>query len=335
MTYKNRYYDPDKPHHTPSGFRNLDTEVRIGGDVWRWRRERRAAGLPRQPEGGYDAFARRWSVKPDFAVEPAHQARPAVWWLGHATVLLRINGRYLITDPHLNHRASPLPMLGPVRKVPSPASVRELPPIDAVLISHNHYDHLDITTVRQLLRANAGVRFYVPLGLAEWVRAQGAKQVQELDWWDRRDDTDFEIHCVPAQHWSARGLFDRNRTLWSGWMVRAGAFSFYFSGDTGYTPYLADIADRLGAPTLAALPVGAYEPRWFMRGQHVNPMEAVQLHRELAIRQSLAVHWGTFELADDSLDEPLQALKQSLHEQDVGEDEFWVFKQGERRLIPK
>lgn len=333
MAPRNPYYDPAKPHHTPSGFRNLDSQVRIGGDVWRWHRERRAAGLPRTPAGGYAAFARRWLTQPDFTVNPNHAGQPAVWWLGHATVLLRINGSYLITDPHLNHRASPLPIVGPGRKVPSPAGVRELPRIDAVLISHNHYDHLDTSTVRQLLRANSRVSFYVPLGLADWVRAQGAAHVEELDWWDRRDARDFEIHCVPAQHWSARSLFDRNRTLWCGWVVCAGSFSFYFSGDTGYTPYLAEISQRLGAPQLAALPIGAYEPRWFMRGQHINPKEAVLLHRQLAVRQSLAIHWGTFELADDSLDDPPQALKQSLLEQDVNEDTFWILKQGEHRLI--
>lgn len=333
MRRSNRYYDPAKSHHTPTGFRNPDPDVRIGGDIWRWRRERRAAGLPKKPEGGYAAFAERWLMQPDFTLDPAQHTRPAVWWLGHATVLLRINGQHILTDPHLNHRASPLPMLGPERKVPAPASAAQLPRIDAVLISHNHYDHLDVTTVRQLLLANPAVAFYVPLGLADWVRKQGVRHVEELDWWDRRDHSAFEVHCVPAQHWSARTLLDRNRTLWCGWVIRGSGFNFYFSGDTGYTPHLAEISMRLGQPDLAALPIGAYEPRWFMRGQHVNPQEAVRLHRELAIRQSLAIHWGTFELADDSLDDPLHALKQSLLEQDVNAERFWIFKQGEARLM--
>ena len=333
MPRRNPYYDSSKPHHTPHGFRNLDPGVRIGGDFWRWRRERRASGLPRQPDGGYATFAERWLIQPDFTIDPSRASRPAVWWLGHATVLLRINGQHILTDPHLNHRASPLPVLGPERKVPAPANVTELPRIDAVLISHNHYDHLDITTVRQLLRANSRVVFYVPLGLAEWMRSLGAGYVEELDWWDRRDNTAFVVHCVPAQHWSARTLLDRNRTLWCGWVVRAAGFNFYFSGDTGYTPHLKDISDRLGPPDLAALPIGAYEPRWFMRAQHINPEEAVRLHRELAVRQSLAIHWGTFELADDSLDDPLHALQQSLREQEISEKTFWILRQGESRLI--
>lgn len=333
MSRSNPYYDPAKPHHTPTGFRNPDPGVRIGGDFWRWRRERRAAGLPGEPEGGYAAFAERWSMQADFAFAAAQASQPAVWWLGHATVLLRIDGMHVITDPHLGQRASPLPFLGPERKVPAPVRVQQLPKIDAVLISHSHYDHLDAQTVRQLIRANPGIIFYAPLGLADWLRTHGAHQVEELDWWDRREQHAFEVHCVPAQHWSARTPFDRNRTLWCGWLLRAGSFSFYFSGDTGYSPYLAEISERLGAPSLAALPIGAYEPRWFMRGQHINPEEAVRLHRQLAIRQSLAIHWGTFELADDSLDDPVHALKQSLLEQQVHEKEFWILRQGESRSI--
>ena len=331
MPKPNPYYDPSKPHHTPTGFRNPDTEVRIGGDLRRWRRERRAAGLPRPPKDGYEVFARHWRMKPDFTPDPSLGTRPLVWWLGHATVLLQFQGLYVLTDPHLNHRASPVPMLGPARKVAAPALVSELPKIDVVLISHSHYDHLDATTVRQLAEANPETRFYAPLGLAQWLRAHGVRQAHELDWWERRDHRELEIHCVPAQHWSARTLFDRNRTLWCGWMLRAPGFNFYFSGDTGYTPQLAEIAMRLGSPDLAALPIGAYEPRWFMQGQHVNPDEAVRLHRELAVRQSLAIHWGTFELADDSLDEPLGALKQALREREVPESRFWILKQGERK----
>ncbi|MGH8306988.1 MAG: MBL fold metallo-hydrolase [Gammaproteobacteria bacterium] len=334
MHKSNPYYNSGKSHHTQTGFRNPDSEVRIGGDFWRWRRERRAAGLPRPPAEGYAAFAERWWMQPDFKLDMSAKLRPVVWWLGHATVLLRIDGLHIITDPHLGKRASPLPFLGPHRKVRAPAEVHALPKIDAALVSHNHYDHLDAYTVRQLVRANPEVTFYVPLGLAAWLRARGAQHVEELDWWDRRDLLDIGIHCIPAQHWSARTLFDRNRTLWCGWMVKATGFSFYFSGDTGYTPYLADITQRLGPPDLAALPIGAYEPRWFMRGQHVNPEEAVRLHRELYVRQSLAIHWGTFELADDSLDDPLKALKRSLLEQEVSEDQFWVLRQGEARIVP-
>jgi L-ascorbate metabolism protein UlaG (beta-lactamase superfamily) len=240
-------------------------------------------------------------------------------------------GAHLITDPHFGRRASPLPFFGPQRRVPAPASVPALPSIDAVLISHNHYDHLDRTSLRQLLRSNPGLHCYAPLGLGAWLRGLGIKQVHELDWWQWREQDALQIHCVPAQHWSARGLFDRNRTLWCGWVVRGHGASFYFAGDTGYTPRLTEIAARLGAPDLAALPIGAYEPRWFMRGQHIDPPEAVRLHAELQVKRSLAIHWGTFELADDSLDQPVTDLRRALAAHALDEAAFWLLRQGEGR----
>jgi L-ascorbate metabolism protein UlaG (beta-lactamase superfamily) len=171
--------------------------------------------------------------------------------------------------------------------------------------------------------------------LKAWFQRRGAQHVHELGWWQKHGFQDLEIHCVPAQHWSARGLFDRNQTLWSGWVVKGFGQNFYFSGDTGYSPHLQEIASRLGSPDIAALPIGAYEPRWFMRTQHVNPPEAVQLHRELRARNSLAIHWGTFELADDSLDAPILSLQQALQQQDLGPEDFWVVRQGESRVLRK
>lgn len=330
MARRNPFFDPAKPHHTPEGFRNPDGAIRIGGDFWRWRRERRALGLPQPPAQGYADFAREWRVPADFGDTGAG---PRVWWLGHATVLLRLAGCYLVTDPHLSSRASPLSFVGPKRRVPAPVEAGALPRIDAALISHNHYDHMDLRTLRMLLRGNPEMVCYVPLGLGGALRRQGAKRVQELDWWDKHELGELSVHCVPAQHWSSRLLLDRNHTLWSGWVVRAAGFSFYFAGDTGYTPALKEISERLGAPDLAALPIGAYEPRWFMAPQHVDPPEAVQLHRELAVRRSLAIHWGTFELADDNLDAPVPALQRALQAADLRAEDFWVIRQGESRSL--
>lgn len=310
-------------------FSNLDPHAPIGGNLLRWRWEKFRAGVPRPPQGGYEAFCRRWLATPDFT--PG--SRPRVWWLGHATVLLRLAGLHLITDPHLTARASPFSFAGPKRHVPAPAGVDLLPRIDAVLISHSHYDHLDDRSIRMLLRANPAAVFYVPLGLRPWFLKRGARVVHELGWWEKHGLQDLEIHCVPAQHWSARSLLDRNETLWCGWVVKGRSLNFYFAGDTGYTPRLREIASRLGSPDLAALPIGAYEPRWFMRTQHVNPPEAVDLHRELKVRHSLAVHWGTFELADDSLDAPIFSLQESLRQQDLGPEDFWVIRQGESRSL--
>ena len=321
------------PHHLGKRFVNPDP-VSIGGDFWRWQRERRAAALPRPPAEGYATFAQRWRVTPDFGYGSSvagDDARPVVWWLGHATVLLRIGGLHVITDPHLGGRASPLSFVGPPRRVPAPAQAQELPRIDAVLISHNHYDHLDAGSIRALLRCNPQMRCYAPLGLGAWLRRRGAAHVHELDWWQRHEYDGLELHCVPAQHWSARTLLDRNRTLWCGWVVRSKGFTFWFAGDTGYTRRLAEIAMRLGSPDLAALPIGAYEPRWFMRAQHIDPPEAVRLHEELGVARSLAIHWGTFELADDSLDQPAHALRTALTAHGMSEQVFWLLRQGEAR----
>jgi L-ascorbate metabolism protein UlaG (beta-lactamase superfamily) len=313
-------------------FANLDSHIPIGHGALKWMWQRRLAGLPKPPAEGYAAFAQRSFMRPDFTAEPA-SAAPRVWWLGHATVLLRIAGLHIITDPHFSLRASPFSFIGPKRYVPAPAAADALPRIDVVLISHNHYDHLDDASIRALLRANPGIVFYAPSGLAPWLRNRGAMHVRELGWWQSHEYKALDIHCVPAQHWSSRYILDRNHTLWCGWVLRAKDFNFYFSGDTGYSPRLAEIASRLGSPDLAALPIGAYAPRWFMGPQHVDPPEAVKLHRELGIRHSLAIHWGTFELADDSLDEPDRLLRQALASQDMTEKDFWIIRQGEGRAL--
>jgi len=309
-------------------YANLDPHPHMGQGFLRWQRERRAAGLPKPPREGYVAFADRWRVAPDFS-----PGGPKAWWLGHATVLLRIGGLHLITDPHLTERASPFSFIGPKRLVAAPAGPEQIPPIDVILISHNHYDHLDAGSIRALLHRNPELTCYAPSGLGPWLKRRGVKHVHELGWWQNHGFKELEIHCVPAQHWSSRIILDRNRTLWCGWVVKHKGFNFYFSGDTGYTPRLAEIASRLGSPDLAALPIGAYAPRWFMQPQHVDPPEAVRLHRELKVRHSLAIHWGTFELADDSLDEPVELLQQAMAQSDLGKDDFWILRQGESKPL--
>lgn len=288
MAWTNPYYDASLAHHTPTGFRNLEPSTRQPGDLERWRRERRQQQLPRPPAQGYDEFIRHWWQPADFSGEG-----DAAWWLGHASVLLRLGGLHVITDPVMSRRASPLRFAGPLRRTPAPAAVADLPAIDVVLISHNHYDHLDKASVRQLARRFPKALFLVPLGLRRWLERQGVAHVHELDWWQSVTVSGAEFSLVPARHWSARTLWDNNRSLWGGWVARRGGFRFYFAGDTGYSERLAEIGARLGPFDLAALPIGAYAPRWFMQGQHVDPAQAVQLHRELLCRRSLAIHWGS------------------------------------------
>jgi len=203
-----------------------------------------------------------------------------------------------------------------------------------VVVSHNHYDHLDAGTVTRLNRQAGGPpRFFVPLGLKAWFASRGVENVSELDWWDHLQHMGLAIHFVPVQHWSARSPWDRNETLWGGWVIEHPALRFFFSGDTGYSKDFADIRSRLGPIDLAALPVGCYEPRWFMKENHVNPEESVQIHRDLGARRSVGIHWGTFRLTDERLDEPPKKLTEALAAAGIPAEQFFLMKHGETRNL--
>ncbi len=303
MAVKNRYYDPSKAHHTPEGFTNPEPHHRGEGDFKRWQRERKAQQLPKPPRMGYQRFIAEWWQKADF-----NGSDDRLWFLGHACLLLRIAGKTVLTDPALSERASPLKFYGPKRKTPVAANVADLPPIDYVVLSHNHYDHLDKTTIKKLLRRFPQLKFIVPLGMKTWLVRQGARFVEELDWWQEHTAGDLTFHAVPARHWSMRTPWDRNRSLWCGWVVTNPALRFYFSGDSGYSRQFKEIGQRLGPFDLAAIPIGAYAPRWFMSAQHMDPQQAVMVFSELKCRKAVPIHWGVFELADESLDEPLHEL---------------------------
>jgi len=308
VAWSNPWYNASLAHHTPQGFRNTDASVHQPGDVERWRKERKAAGLPKPPAEGYDAFIRQWWQP----VTLNTLEEDGVWWLGHASLLLRLSGKYILTDPVFSRRASPVTFAGPTRKTPPVMSVAALPQLDAVVISHNHFDHLDSATVRQLLRRFPQLTFFVPLGLGAWCRRRGAKQVVELDWWQSYLYEGLVFTAVPAQHWSMRSLWDRNRSLWCGWVFEGQNQRFWFSGDTGYTPELLTIPERLGKLDTLAIPVGAYAPRWFMSMHHMDPQSAVALWQQLGMPRAIPIHWGVFELADESLDEPVRELTDAL-----------------------
>lgn len=347
---RNPYYDPAKPHTTPRGFRNnYSFEQRTGRDVFRWL-WRRFWGAPDaqddptpngggSPGGAGVRRAGRLGVHaPEMAVEGAflraNRAEPTLTWVGHDTLLLQLGGLNVLTDPQFSARASPLQRIGPRRKVPPALSPAELPHIDVVLISHNHYDHLDRASV-QALQGQAGgpPRFFVPLGLRRWMAAAGISGAVEQDWWEQSECQGLRIHQVPAQHFSQRTPWNRNCILWGGFVVEHPALRFYFAGDTGYTRDFADIAARIGPMDLAALPIGAYEPRWFMQPMHINPAEAVQAHLDLRARRSVAMHWGTFRLTEEPLDEPPRALASALRAAGVPPEEFWLLRVGETRRL--
>ena len=329
----NPYFDPAKPHHTPEGFRN--TYGPAGGkpisDLLRWYVDRTSNGLPPPPSkhvNGYDFPLAR----PDLEWLRSNRTEPSVTWISHATLLIQIGGINILTDPHFSERAFAVQWWGPRRRVPLPVRLDELPPIDLVVISHSHYDHLDRETVLALnAQAGGPPLFLVPLGIERWLAGQGIRHARALDWWDREAFRGLDIHFVPAQHWSARTPFDRNSTLWGGWVIRSPAFSFYFAGDTGYSRDFHDIGARFGGFDVAAIPVGAYLPRWFMKDQHVDPDEAVQIHLDVKARLSIGIHWGSFELTDEPLDAPIGDLARARAKHGVNDEAFVLLRHGETR----
>ncbi|HEX4048878.1 MAG TPA: MBL fold metallo-hydrolase, partial [Elusimicrobiota bacterium] len=246
----------------------------------------------------------------------------AVTGINHATELVQFQGLNVLTDPVFSDRVGPGGLIGPRRVRPPGLSFDALPPIGVVLVSHNHYDHMDLRTLVRLYRRDRP-RFVVPLGNADALEAAGIEGTVELDWWGEAPLGDeASAVLVPVQHWSGRGLFDRRRALWGGFYFRRGGASVLFAGDTGYGAHFSMIRERLGSPDLSILPIGAYEPRWFMKDQHVNPDEAVRAHLDLGSRLSVGMHFGTFHLTDEGIDDPVKALAESRLARGVPDSAF-------------
>lgn len=304
------------------------------GDLLKWLLiERRARPRPAAPPASAFPTVRSAPTRPRAALEDV-----TCTWIGHATFLIQIGGCNVLTDPMWGDRASPVPFIGPRRHVPPAMALDLLPPIDVVLQSHNHYDHLDDRTVRALARAHPGAVWLVPLGLAPFVRRRGARHVSELDWWEAGLAGPLTVTSAPAQHFSGRGPTDRNRTLWCSWVLRAGSRAVYFGGDSGFHPQFAAIGSRLGPFDATLLPIGAYEPRWFMRPVHMNPEEAVQAYRDLTDGGANAavfvgMHWGTFRLTDEPLDEPPRRTRAAWAAAGLQPDQLWVPRHGETRRL--
>jgi N-acyl-phosphatidylethanolamine-hydrolysing phospholipase D len=328
---------PERPHHRAHGFQNNHIDFTPKGltTLLKWRALALRDGLPPPPAKPTPVVA------PDLGFISANARagaamQPAVTWIGHATVLAQLGGLNVLTDPIFSERASPLAFIGPKRAQPPGLTLAQLPHIDVVVISHNHYDHLDAASVKALAQQSGGSPlFLVPLGNKLWMSEQGIERVVEMDWWQRERVGAVEIVFTPVQHWSGRHLNDRMRTLWGGFAVLAPELRLFHAGDTGYSPDFAEIGARLGDFDLALIPVGAYEPRWFMREQHVNPPEAVAMHRDLRARRSLGMHWGTFALTDESLDEPPLKLAEARRAAGIGEDEFFLLAIGQTRTLAR
>lgn len=303
-----------------------------------------------EPVGGYAAFARKWSIPVDHARIAVRQHLPVVTWLGHVTVLLQVGGLNILLDPTLADFAGPYGRFGAPRRVAAPMQPEDLPPIDVVLISHNHYDHLCAATIAGLMAAGQRPRFFVPSGLKAWFDGRQIPRVTELDWWDQVDlntitdgialrDT-VRLHFTPAQHWSRRTPFHTNTSLWGGYMLewnRAGAITwrFLFPGDTGYSEDFKAIRARLGPVDFLALPIGAYLPRDFMKNMHINPADAVQIMLDLDAKQAMGVHWGTFLLTQEAFDQPPRDLAVALRRHGLGDAAVWLLRHGETRACPQ
>ncbi len=226
----------------------------------------------------------------------AHPAAPQLTWIGHSTFLLQVDGLNILTDPIFSNRASPVSFAGPKRSTPPALTIAQLPTIDVVLISHNHYDHLDRASIQALQKKQRDnpPSYYVPLRQKRWFDKRGIGNVIELDWWDSATIGNITLHAVPAQHWSSRTPFDRNKALWAGFLIDAPSLRTLFVGDSGYSDDFKSIAQRLGTVDLALVPIGAYDPRWFMKSAHMNPEEAMQVVKDVGATRAIGRHWGTF-----------------------------------------
>jgi len=248
-------------------------------------------------------------------------------WIGHSTFLIKKNNLVILTDPVFSERASPFKRLGPKRLIPPAILLNELPKIDVVTISHNHYDHLDIRSLKKLSKLNPNLIFLIPKGDIDIFNKKNIDNVKEFVWWEEISIDDFIFTFTPVQHWSARGLFDRNESLWGGWFIKSTDYSLYHAGDTGYSNDFIETQKRLGSPKYAFLPIGAYDPEWFMAPSHVNPEDSIRIMKDLGAEFSFGMHWGTFTLTAEDTLEPPQRLKEALKNDKL--DNFITLKPGE------
>jgi len=300
-----RFYNPDAPQ--PAGF----------VDLLRWQ-------LTRRPEPSPDFISDVEQSTPPPRVEGSGLR---ITLVNHSTALLQQHGFNILTDPIWSERAGPMSWAGPRRRRKPGVAFENLPSIDAVLISHNHYDHLDLPTLRRL-SAREKCTFIVPIGVARLLRSQNIGPAHELDWGGSLSLQGFTIHSVPAMHFSARGIFDRNKTLWCGYLIECQEKLVYFAGDTAFGAHFAQIREKFGSPHLALLPIGAYEPRWFMSPVHMAPDEAIRAHEILAARTSIGIHHGTFKLTDEGIDTPAKLIHS------YARPDFLVLKNGQFASIP-
>jgi N-acyl-phosphatidylethanolamine-hydrolysing phospholipase D len=298
-------------------------------------RERRREGrVPSPPRGSFP------TATPDVASPRLACNAATATWIGHSTVLLQAGGLNILTDPMFSERASPVQWIGPRRIMPPALALESLPPLDVVLLSHSHYDHLDKSSVKRLARLHPDATWVAPLALGAYLRGFGVRNIVELDWWQRAEVRGVSVTATPARHFSARRLGDRNKTLWCGYAVEVAGRRIYFAGDTAYHPEFGTIAERCGPFEFVMMPIGAYDPRWFMHVMHVNPDEAIQAcvdmrasHPGQPMPLVLGIHWGTFRLTDEPMDEPPRRAMELWRERGLDPGRLWIARFGETREL--
>ena len=319
-------FDPNKPHHGDGRFVSKKEGSFFGHMFMRMRED---DPQPRDPEDIATIVG-----ETDRALIASAAEQPRVTWIGHATALVQYRGINYLTDPHLTQYPFQYEMWVEPRYTQPALTFEQMPPIDFVVISHNHYDSLDHRTVDLF---GDSVLWYVPLGLKAWFIDRGISpdRVVELDWWEtHRYNPRVEITLTPAEHWSRRSAWDTNKSLWGGWAVRIEDFNSYFAGDTGYHPeYFREIGERLGPFRLALIPIGAYAPRYFMGPAHIDPAQAVDVHLEVQAEQSMAIHWGTFQLTIEPILEPRQLLRSELELRGIPQHRFQAVKVGDTLIL--
>jgi len=317
----NPYYDTSKSHHTPLGFINpfLDNNQQhksIGELIKMLMEDRPNVDGIEKNNISLFTLNNLENTTSRFAV-----------WGGHSTLFLYIDGKLILTDPIFSEYCSPVQFIGPKRYTMPAINKKLLKMVDLVLISHNHYDHLDYNTV-MLIRNRAS--WVVPLGLKVWFNNLGIYDVNEYDWWDEDLVKGVKITCLPSQHWSKRTVLKEFDTLWSSWSIEYKGFKFWFAGDTGYNSHqFKEIGEKIGPFDFSAIPIGGYEPRWFMKNFHVNPSEALQIHMDVKSKRSVGIHWGTFVLTTEPIEEPPKKIKQLLRQKGMNTKEFVVPRHGQ------
>lgn len=320
-TARQRYHGPPSDHF--DGVRFFSPHgltLRSTWDLVKWKFTTKPARWPRKVKN---------ERIPHLAAR-VESGQAVLTFVNHVTMLVQVNGLNVLTDPVWSERVSPFQWAGP-RRIRRPGiALKDLPKIDVVLISHNHYDHLDLRTVRKLFKRHDPL-FLCALGDGRLLETVKDLRYRELDWYQNVEQGGSRFTFLPSEHWSARGVSDRNLSLWGSFMIEAPGYSVYFGGDSGYSPHFADIARKFPKIDLALLPIGAYSPRWFMKQHHMDPQDAVKAHKDLKALRSIGIHFGTWQLTDEGLDVPVRELREAVREAGLAEGEFDVMKEGETR----